>query len=68
MMGHKLLLVSSVGERDGMAIELARESGERIAEVFEDDATGDRSLTVFLDGPVPLPLIEWLLTEADRQL
>lgn len=44
-----------MGRRDGMALELTTDSGERVAEVFEDDASGERSLTVFADKPVPYP-------------
>ncbi|MFV0459646.1 MAG: hypothetical protein ACK5MT_12850 [Actinomycetales bacterium] len=68
MNGYKLLLVSAVGERDGMALELSRDTGEQVAEVFEDDETRTRSVTFFTDAPVPLEAIEWLLAEAARQL
>lgn len=68
MIGYKLLLVSAVGKRDGMAIELALESGEQVAEVFEDDATGARTVTFFTHEPVPLAVVEWLLAEAARRL
>jgi predicted regulator of amino acid metabolism with ACT domain len=68
MNGYKLLLVSAVGQRDGMAIELATEAGERIAEVFEDDVTRERTITFFTEKPVPLSVIEWLLREAASRL
>ncbi len=68
MNGYRLLLVSAVGERDGMALELSRETGEQIAEVFEDDESRARSVTFFTDEPVPLAVVEWLLSEAARQL
>lgn len=68
MMGYKLLLVSAVGKRDGMAIELAEESGEQVAEVFEDGATKARTVTFFSARPVPLEVVEWFLAEADRSL
>jgi hypothetical protein len=65
--GYRLLLASSVGERDGMAIELTRDDGTRVAEVFEDDQTGRRTMNVF-EQNVPLDAIEWLLTEAKARL
>lgn len=68
MNGYKLLLVSAVGVRDGMALELAAESGEQIAEVFEDDETGARTVRFFTDQAVPLPVVEWLLSEAANRL
>jgi hypothetical protein len=66
--GYHLILASSVGKRDGMALELTRESGERVAEVFEDDETKERTFTAFCEEPVPLAAIEWLLTEARIRL
>ncbi|WP_228373708.1 hypothetical protein [Demequina soli] len=60
--------MSAVGERDGMALELSRDTGEQIAEVFEDDESRARSVTFFTDEPVPLAVVEWLLSEAARQL
>ena len=39
MNGYRLILVSDVGERDGMALELDTVGGEQIAEVFEDGGT-----------------------------
>lgn len=65
--GYRLLLTSSVGDRDGMAIELARDDGKRVAEVFEDDETGYRTVTVF-ERDAPLDAIEWLLAEARARL
>jgi hypothetical protein len=66
--GFSLILASSVGERDGMALELTRVDGERIAEVFEDDETGARTFTVFGEQQVPIAAIEWLLSEARTRL
>jgi hypothetical protein len=66
--GYHLILGSSVGERDGMALELTRADGERVAEVFEDDETGARTFTVFGEQHVPLAAIEWLLAEARTRL
>jgi hypothetical protein len=68
MMGYSLILMSVVGERDGMALELDEESGEQVAEVFLDDETGARSVRFFNDQPVPLEAVEWLLAEAARRL
>lgn len=68
MTGYKLLLVSAVGKRDGMALELAEESGEQVAEVFEDSATKARTVRFFVDRPVPLEVVEWFLAEAARGL
>lgn len=65
---YNLILASSVAERDGMALELTRDSGERVAEVFEDGATGQRTFSVFVDESVPIEAIEWLLTEAQDRL
>lgn len=66
--GYRLILASSVGKRDGMAFELTKEDGERIAEVFEDDETKERTFTAFGEKPVPLEAIEWLLAEARTRL
>lgn len=66
--GYRLLLASSVGERDGMALELSKVGGERVAEVFEDGETGARTFTVFGEQQVPLAAIEWLLGEARNRL
>lgn len=68
MSGYKLLLVSAVGDRDGMALELAAATGEQIAEVFLDDESGARTVTFFTDHPVPLDVVEWLLSEAAKRL
>jgi len=65
---YKLLLVSAVGDRDGMALELATESGEQVAEVFMDDLTGARTVRFYTDHPVPLDVVTWLLSEAARRL
>lgn len=68
MNGYRLLLVSAVGERDCMALELSRDTGEQVAEVFEDEETRSRSVTFFTGDPVSLDVVEWLLSEAARQL
>lgn len=64
--GYSLPLASSVGGRDGMSIELAGPGGEQVAEVFEDAASGER--TVRLAEPLALPLVEWFLAEARTQV
>jgi hypothetical protein len=51
--GYHLVLASSVGDRDGMALELTRDDGERVAEVFEDDESGTRTFTVYGEQQVP---------------
>ena len=66
--GYKMLLVSAVGERDGMALELALESGEQVAEVFEDDETKERTVTFYTDRPVPLAAVTWPLDTAAQRL
>jgi hypothetical protein len=63
--GYNLLVVSSVGFRDGMALELAADDGAQIAEVFEDDTTKARTVRFFVDTPVPLEIVEWLLRRAE---
>ncbi len=68
MNGYRLLLVSAVGERDGMSLELVRDSGERVAEIFEEEASGERSLTVFSTAPIPIGVAEWFIAEAARRL
>ena len=40
MRGYRTQLASSVGERDGMQLELISPAGDYVAEVFEDPATG----------------------------
>lgn len=65
--GYHLILASSVGNRDGMGLELHRDTGECIAEVFEDDATGTRTVTLF-ESDVPLDALEWLLERARTRL
>jgi uncharacterized protein YuzE len=68
MDGYKLVLIGEVAPRDGMALELALDSGEQIAEVFEDGATRERSVRFYTDQPVPLEVLQWLLSEAERRL
>lgn len=65
--GYRLILASSVGDRDGMALELTSDDGRRLAEVFEDDESGRRTVTMF-EPALPLEVIEWLLAEAASRL
>jgi hypothetical protein len=65
--GCRLILASSVGDRDGMALELTTDNGRRLAEVFQEDGSGRRTVTVF-EPDVPLEAIEWLLAEAASRL
>lgn len=80
-MDYVYILSSSVGERDGMAFELwtnvarddegnpRRSHGDKwIAEVFEDDQTKERTLTVFTPNPIPLSVFEEYLETARRRL
>ncbi|WP_253854008.1 hypothetical protein [Prauserella alba] len=50
-----------------MTIELTRDDGRRVAEVFEDDKTGNRTVSVF-EQDVPLEAMEWLLSEVAARL
>jgi len=67
MDGYRILLISSVGARDGMSIELDLVDGTQLAEVFEDASTGKRTVRMFIDS-VPLDAIEWMLAEAKARL
>lgn len=64
---YRTILVSAVGERGGMALELDLLDGTQIAEVFEASSTGQRTVHLFVDS-VPLEAIEWMLKEADQRL
>ena len=65
--GYSLVLASSVGVRDGMALEPTRDGGVIVAEVYEDDSTRARTVTVF-ELDVPLEAMEWLLSSAREML
>lgn len=65
--GYRLILASSVSDRDGMGLELVRMDGRQVAEVFEDDDSGKRTVTLF-ERDVPLEALEWLLSEAKSAL
>ena len=67
--GYHLILASSVGERDGMALELTRDlDGERIAEVFQEDETGIRIFALFVFEPLPLEILRWFIESVDERL
>lgn len=63
---YRLQVASSVGERDGLGLELlSREgTGEVIAEVFHDDLSGEMTFTSFDDNTIPLAVLEWFLEKA----
>lgn len=65
--GYRLVLAGYVGERDGMALELDHDDGRQVAEVFENEDTRQRTVTLF-EKDVPLEAIEWLLLEAAARL
>jgi hypothetical protein len=50
-----------------MGLELTRDDGVRVAEVFEDGDTGRRVVNVFASD-VPVEAFEWLLAEARTKL
>lgn len=66
--GYRLLLASSNGEREGMALELQTARGGQVADVFEDDETGRRSVRFYTHSEIPLEAVRWLLSEAESRL
>lgn len=64
---YRTVLASSVGDIDGMALELCTADGQVIASVFEDGETGMRTVTM-KEATVDLALMEWFLAEARRRL
>jgi hypothetical protein len=66
--GYRLILASSADGRDGMALELTSEAGERLAEVFEDSDSRERTFAAFTEESVPVAAVQWLLSEASRRL
>jgi hypothetical protein len=80
--GYRHVLASVVGDRDGMSFELwtsteadlvtgrpsPAQGDQWLAEVFEDDETKARTLTVFTDQPIPLAIFESFLSAARRDL
>lgn len=68
MEGFRLVLASSNGDREGMALELQTASGEQVADVFEFEDSGRRTVRFFTDADVPLDVVEWLLAEARTRL
>lgn len=65
--GYSLILASYVGKRDGMALELTRDGGAVVAEVFEDDSTHVRTVSMF-EAEVPLEAMEWLISSSKVSL
>jgi hypothetical protein len=66
--GYQLLLASSVGERDGLGLELSTEGGYLLAEVFRDDVTGQFTFASFDETPLPLEALRWFLDVAEDRL
>ncbi|MGA1813815.1 hypothetical protein VH571_15640 [Frondihabitans sp. 4ASC-45] len=67
--GYHILLASSVGERDGMGLELLSDvDGERVAEVFEDGDTKIRTFSAFRAEAIPLTTLMWFLEKAEERL
>lgn len=60
MDGYTLQLASDVLERDGLGVELYSPSRIRIAEVFRDDTTGDRTFRNFVPLELPPAVLQWL--------
>lgn len=68
MNGYQILVTGEVGPRDGWSIELILDSGEEIAEVFEDGETLERTVRFHTEKSIPLVAVQWLLEEAERRL
>jgi hypothetical protein len=67
--GYRTVLFGEVDPRDGWALELwGGADGEQVAEVFEDEATHERTVRFLTDQPVPLGAVRHLLVEAERRL
>jgi hypothetical protein len=66
MDNYRLLTASHVADRDGLGLELWDASGETVGEVFRNDLTGERTVTLWTE--LPLEVVEWLVREARRQL
>jgi hypothetical protein len=65
---YRYYLASLIGPpRDGMAIELHDESGEVVAEIFEDDATGACSFSMVQGARVPTDVVWGLLRLAANE-
>lgn len=66
--GYRLMLASSNGDREGMALELQTAQGEQVADVFESEDSGRRSVRFYTQLDVPIEVVQWLLGEAERRL
>lgn len=64
---YRIQVFSEMRERDGMGIELFA-GDDRIAEVFHDDATGERTVTIFDGILIPLADFDWFLAQARERL
>jgi len=62
--GYKVLLCSDVG-RDGMYLDVSGPDGAA-AEVFYSDISGEMMVTLY--APLPIDVVEHLLSEARRCL
>jgi hypothetical protein len=51
-------------ERDGMFLELKRDGGPAIAEIFYSDQTLQFTFTQFSPEPIPLSILQQLINEA----
>jgi hypothetical protein len=68
MNGYSLVLASDVLERDGMGLELYDLSNQRIAEIFLDDETGERTFTSYRPLEIKQAVLRWFLNESDELL
>lgn len=59
-------IASHVVDRDGLGVELCDATAETVGEVFRNDRTGDRTVT--LSTELPLDVLEWFLREARNEL
>lgn len=69
MVEYRFTLASEGTPRDGRVLEVAfADSYERIAEVFEDEATRALTFSTFTQESVPLSVIEDLIARAHREV
>jgi hypothetical protein len=62
---YKFTMISDL-DRDGMFIELTATNGALVAEVFHSDVTGKMVVTLY--APLPLEVVEHLLSDARQRL
>lgn len=65
---YLLTLASDVDLRDGMGLLLELPDRTTLAEVFKDDETGDWTVTIFGDRPIPLADFQWFMEKAIERL